>query len=192
MIKKISNLLMILLVIVFLCPQNGFAEDFKRDWLNKKVVTAFIQKVTDVTHGATTGTDIENIQDFLERHIHEDARFKSTISYAMPGFPPQNNDIKLNKDGYIKQILEGASHVQNYDVQVDIKDIKFSRKKKTATVSTHTRENAYITVPGPSREEQNVPITGTTNCTQVLKINNDNILQMYHANCTTNVNFTSL
>ena len=168
-------------------------KEYSAQKMNKAMVKDFIAYTTKITRGAVDRDDISDITDFLKAHIHNDARFKSAMEYVMPGFPAQKNTLKLDKAKYIQNIIDGAGKIGDYDVSVKVKSVKFSKNKRVATVITENTERAMIAVPGrSSNEEQRVPITGDTTCTQILKVNDDDIVQMYHAKCTTKIMFAGL
>ena len=157
--------------------------------LNKNNVTKFIEKATDITSGEARGDmSSSEIKRYLNKHIEKKARFKSLLKYHIPGMPAQETSLSLNKVNFIKSVSEGADKIDDYQTLIEIKDIKIASGGKKAIVKTESTEYANMPVP-TSTGVEDIPIEGLSTCTQILSLNKGTI-QMYSANCVTNIHFT--
>jgi hypothetical protein len=158
--------------------------------LNERVVEKFIQKTADITKGKSGEImDPAVIEKYLNDHLHEDARFKTTMTYNIPGYPSQESSLSLNKEDFINSVKEGAGTVQSYDNDIKINSITISNDEKAATVSTTSSETGTIQIGDGTGGAQDVPMIGVSNCTQILKLNKKRVLQMYNAVCKTEIQF---
>ena len=116
--------------------------------------------------------------------------FKSAIKYNVPGFPSQENSMSLDKDQFIDSVLSGQQALQDYESSIDIQSIKISRDKTKATVQTRSTENGVMPIPSESGSAEMIPVRGDSSCDQILMLEKK-IIQMYSANCTTEITFIS-
>jgi hypothetical protein len=170
-------------------PQTTYGAN-KHKKLTDDNVTAFIKETTRITKTGVDGAwSPGKIVSYLEKHIYNDAQFKTIIRYQIPGHPPQESAISLDKQGFIENIRKGAEAIDDYDTDTNILSIRLSRDKKRATVQTKSTEKATLPVPDESGRTQMVPLDGTTLCTQILRLSKKGIIQMDHAACATDVQF---
>jgi len=154
--------------------------------LNEANITKFVEETTALTNGRTGDLSRDDIQEYLTNHLHKQSRFISKITYIIPGFPPQDSVISLGKDEFMATIAEGSDAVEEYENTVEVTSIDISKDQRKATVLTHGTEQGMMEVqPG-----QSVPIIGTSNCTQILMLSKNDILQMFNAKCETSIEFT--
>ena len=156
--------------------------------LNETNITDFINKTTKLTSGNTEDLSSDKVIKYLEKHLHKNARFKTTMRYEVPGFEAQEKEMSFDKTDFIKQIRQGATAVSDYENEIEIIKIKISKDKKSATVETRSNENANLPVTDDKGINQ-VPMTGTSLCRQILKLNKKKIIQMYNVNCVTDIAF---
>lgn len=95
MAQKLSTSFLISIMAMCLAQSALAAYETKR--LSQKAVRDFLQDMSERSAGQG---DQAGIQQFLNRHLHEHARFKSMITYNMPGHPPQQSQMKLDKEGF--------------------------------------------------------------------------------------------
>lgn len=157
--------------------------------LTEDSIKEFIKTTTDISSGHTEDMDEGDIEAYLEKHLHKKARFKSSIKYNIPGFPTQQTSMSLKKHEYIDGINKGSEALSDYQNEITIEKIKISKDKKRATVQTSGVEEGTMPVALSSGQgKEFVPITGTSNCNQIIKLEDD-VIQMYSAICNTVVNF---
>lgn len=157
--------------------------------LTEDAISEFIKITTDISSGHANGMDQRDITEYLEDHLHEDARFKSTIEYNIPGFPPQKTSMTLKKKEYIGGIEKGAEALSDYQNEITIQTIKISKDGSRATVRTTGSETGTMPVALNAEDGiEYVPIEGASDCNQIIKLEDDRI-QMYSAICSTKVNF---
>lgn len=187
MIQEQSKLTAFLLSFLFLTfcafSQNAHAQR-KIDSLNNGNITFFVQDMTEITSGNDASMPQGHAIKFLERHLHPNARFKSAISYNMPGFPAQENSISLNKEQFIENIQAGSQTLEDYETSVEVRDIKISRDGRKATLNTIGYERGTM-----SASDQQFPVEGNSFCTQIVKLSDKGVIQIYHANCKTTIQF---
>lgn len=177
------------LAVFMLCGQSSdaFADD-KISKLTKKNVKAFIERTTDLTTNNSDRLSPKKVAAYLDKHIEGDARFKSLMTYNIPGMPPQKTSLTLDKKDFIKSVRDGADKIEGYENLVEIQAIKVASNGKKAFVKTQSTEYATMPVPGDNGTAEDVPVEGVSKCTQVISLNKG-IIQMFSANCTTKIHF---
>ena len=156
--------------------------------LTQNNVKAFIENTTDITTTNSRQLSAKKIQRYLDKHLDKDARFKSLMKYNIPGMPPQEASLSLDKEQFMEYVIKGAETVQDYDTLVEIKDIKIASEGKKAFVKTQNTEYATMPVPTEMGSAQDVPMEGVSECTQILLLKKGAI-KMYNANCVTDIHF---
>lgn len=183
MVRSISFIAGILLAATIGTAQ---AQDISE--LTDENIRSFIEQTTSITSGKETDMDDEQIASFLDEHLHPDAKFKSTMRYAIPGFDVQEKTMNVDKDDFIASIDESGRAMDNYESQIEISDIKISNDGKKATLKTRTLESGMMPV-SDNIEQENVPVEGMSTCTQVIVLTKNNVIQMYSATCVTDIQF---
>ncbi|MGB4058545.1 MAG: hypothetical protein WBK77_10745 [Alphaproteobacteria bacterium] len=156
--------------------------------MTEENIRDFIEKTMSIAKGGNSDIPESEIDSFLEAHIHPDARFKSKINYAVPGFDAQQTSMSIGKGDFIANVHKAESTVSNYESQIEISDIKISTDRTKATLKTRTMESGIMPV-SDNIEQENVPMEGMSTCTQMLMLSNTGDIQMFHADCTTDVQF---
>lgn len=167
-------------LLAFLMPLPAHA----LDELTEENVTAFITETTEITAGRSD-MSIEQVLEYLDRHIDKKGFFKSTMKFHMPEQPAQETTMSLDKKDFMKSIEAGSKTINDYETEIHIKSIKISKDGKKATVQTVGREQAMmpIEIDGQLAE---LPVDGISSCLQILMLN-AGVIQMYNANCTTEI-----
>lgn len=166
-------------------PSFVWADDIGQ--MTEKNVKAFIENTTEVTSGQGD-LSAEKVKDYLDKHLEEKARFKSVMKYHMPGLPVQEAELILDKEGFMESVSEGAEQIEGYETLVEIDEIKVASNGKKAFVKTKNTEYATMPVPTETGDTEDVPMEGFSECTQILSLNSG-VIQMYSANCVTNIHF---
>ena len=161
----------------------------KMNKLSETKVTAFIQDTSIMTSQQGSDRNDADVMTYLEQHIDKKARFKSSVTFIMPGMPAQTKELSLEKRDYIEHVLQGAQDVDHYNSEVEVEKVSIARNKKTASVTTTTVETGLMRVPTPDGGSQEVAIEGISKCFQILKLGKNGYIQMYSANCTTKMQF---
>ncbi len=156
--------------------------------LTEANITEFVHETTEITSGKSVDLSPEEIQDYLEKHLHKNARFKSTMKYNIPGYPAQEADIKLKKAEFIESIAKGTNSVDSYENEITIENIRISKDKTRATLKTKSFETGSMPIATEGGAEEYVPIEGASSCDQILMFKKKTI-QMYSAICVTEINF---
>lgn len=152
--------------------------------LNTENVTAFIEETTKLTGGNLGDRNMDQAIDYLDRHLHEDSRFRSEMVYVIPGHPDQESALSLDKDEFMDSLKDGAEALDSFESDIEIVDIKLSSDKRKATVFTITTESGVMSVGG-----EQVPVDGYSDCRQILMLNSNDVLQMFNAKCETEIRF---
>jgi hypothetical protein len=160
------------------------------DKLTEQNIRGFIEETTRITSGGNLESSPEEIIAYLERHLDEDAHFKTTIIYNVPGYPAQKSSLSVDKKDFIATIRQGSESVSDYSNDIKIKSIKISGDGKKSTVQTTGQETGVMPIPDENGVVQDVPIEGVSECAQIISLSKDGIIQMYNAICKTVVNFT--
>jgi DNA-binding transcriptional MerR regulator len=169
-----------------LLPSGAHAQKVRA--LSEQNVTDFINQTTDITSGRQTGMSMDEIKQYLDKHLEKKSRFRSTIRYNVPGYPSQQGAISLQKEDFIDSVEKGAKTMQNYDTTVEIKSIQISRDKTKATVQTVSTEKGTMPMPAENGQTEDVPMEGSSTCNQVIMLS-DGVIQMYSAQCVTDISF---
>lgn len=146
--------------------------------------------VLDLTQKANeiSSLDQSYLMDFYDKHLHPKAFFKSSMNYLIPGYPTQENSVSFNKEKYIESLFQSSASVDDFEAEVTIQNIKISKDKRKATLETMTSENAIMKVPQDGGIEY-VPMVGYSKCEQILMLSDHNYIQIYSANCSTQMEF---
>lgn len=152
--------------------------------LTEDNVKAFIARTSDVTNNKAEGLDGPGIQTYLQTHLHESARFKSKMTYEIPGYPAKETELALDKDEFMDTVAAGAEAVAKYSNEITVKEVKIASSGKSATVKTESTEEGLMAV-----EAEQVPILGQSTCDQIIMLSDEGIIQMFNANCTTVIRF---
>lgn len=186
-----TALFYILFTCVFLAGtginQNARAE-IKLKHLTEKNITQFIEKTTKMTSGQSLEASPEEIITYLKRHLSPKARFKSTMKYNIPGYPTQETSMSLEKKDFIESIEDGSQALSDYESEIRVRNIKISKDKTKATVQTTGTEKGIMPLSEDGVTSEDVPVEGTSNCTQIIMLE-EGVIQMYSANCTTTIHF---
>ncbi|MGB4107260.1 MAG: hypothetical protein WBK55_05640 [Alphaproteobacteria bacterium] len=173
-----------LAVCVMIAPARALAEEK----LTEDNIRAFVEKTTVITSGKESAMSGEEIAAYLDAHLHPDARFKSTMRYAIPGFDVQVKIMSVDKEDFIEGINHTASTMDNYESQIIISDIKISKDGRKATLKTKTHESGMMPVADETGKDE-VPVEGMSTCTQILMLSKEENIQMYNATCITDIQF---
>lgn len=171
-------------------PLNTALAQHETMRLTDAQITAFIEEMSEMSSGKNLDYSASDIAAFLEMHLHPEARFKSEMEYVVPGHPAQTKSMALNKAEFMDSVSAGAAALEGYENRVTIGSIKISKDKRKATVQTRGIENGSMQVADESGMIQSVPVEGLSDCQQIIMLNDDDIMQIYNANCKTTINFT--
>ena len=175
-------------VLGFLTHSSIAWADDKISALTQENVKAFIENTTDITTGNSQDLSPEKITAYLDKHIEKKARFKSVMKYHMPNLPVQQATLSLKKNDFMQSVSEGASTVEGYENLIEIQDIKIASNGKKAFVKTTSTEYATMAVPTETGGTEDVPMEGVSECTQIISLNRG-VIQMFSAQCVTDINF---
>lgn len=147
-------------------------------------ITEFINRTSDMTNQKSKELGGVDAKAYFEKHLHPNARFKSKMSYVIPGFPSKEAELALNKEEFIGSLASGSQNVDNYSNKITIKSIKIASSGKTATVDSEGTEEGMMDVQG-----EPIPMMGISQCNQILMLSSDGVIQMFNANCQTEIRF---
>lgn len=188
--KPIQIKVLSFVISMLFCALNSavvLAEDTIKT-LTEENIQTFIENTTDVTTGNSQGLSVEEMKAYLDKHLEDKARFKSIMRYNIPNMPPQEATLSLDKNGYMDSVTKGAESVEGYETLIEIDEIKVASNGKKAFVKTSNTEYATMPIPTETGDAEEVPIEGISMCTQILSLNRG-VIQMFSANCVTEINF---
>ena len=174
--------------LIFLAHSPFAWAEEKIKELSEDNVKAFIENTTDITTGNSQDLSSAKIVEYLDKHIEDQARFKSVMKYHMPDLPVQEATLSLKKDEFMQSVSEGAESVEGYENLIEINEIKIASNKKKAFVKTTSTEYATMDVPTETGYTEEVPMEGISECTQSISLNRG-VIQMFSAQCVTDINF---
>lgn len=157
--------------------------------LTEDNVRTFIERTTEITGRKDSSMTTEEVLQYLQDHLDDDGRFKSILTYKVPDYPTQKNDMSLNKDQFIQSIVDGEKTLSSYDSTVKIKRVKISSDAKAATVETSSHETGVMSLQGEEGGTEQIPIAGDSDCTQILKLSAEGVIRMFNADCKTEITF---
>lgn len=188
------TLIFLLPLTLLLSSTNIYAANYNTSKFSDKIVKNFIEETTEIISKANNTKNTDDVVPFLEDHINDDATFESKITYNMPNLPGQDQTLYLTKKDYISNIVQGVQNVDHQTSEIEVTDIDFSNNKRKATIKTQGTDEALMQMPdtsGYGGGTQTVRVSGTSECTQELILNNSDVLQINKAVCTTVINFES-
>ena len=181
----------------FLCVVSApaFAQETRHDFvrsLNENNIRAFLQEVSEISTGQRSEMLDDDVINYFNNHMSDKGLFKSKMSYDIPGFPMQENEMSLNKEEYISMVANGRYVMQDYIVDIDIQNLKIGSGAKSATFKSITTEKGKMPFPRDPKKPNDVeivPIEGVSICEQRLIVSINNFIQMAKAECNTTISF---
>lgn len=171
----------------FLLLSSGYAQAEEK--LTRNNIKEFIKETTALTSGQKKDVSNDEIAFYLENHLDPDARFKSVVTFAMPGFPAQERELSVNKEEFIEQTLSGEKALGDYKNKIRVGSIKIAKNGRRASVKTTGIETGTMAIPNAEGGSEDVPVEGVSSCDQILKLSDSGNIQMYNANCKTTIEF---
>lgn len=152
-------------------------------------VALFLEEVREVSLGKRDDMMLEDIEAYLGRHLAPKGSFRSKTRFEIPGYPVQETEMKLGRDEYIENVLQGQNLIRDYETAVEIKSIKIGNGGKSAEVETVSTDRGKMPWPDSQGEEKLVSIEGKSTCAQRLIVSFNNYIQMADAACETVIKF---
>lgn len=172
-----------LLLLLLLSAVPALAQE-RVPSLTEDNIKAFINRTTEMTNRKSADLGGAEAKSFFEKHLHPNARFKSKMVYEIPGFPAKQAELALDKGEFIESLAGGSQAIDNYSNKINIKSVKIASSGKSATVDSESMEEGVMHVEG-----QAVPMLGVSTCNQILMLSDQGVIQMFNANCTTQIRF---
>ncbi|MCD8563014.1 MAG: hypothetical protein LRY54_02965 [Alphaproteobacteria bacterium] len=166
-----------------IAPQGAQAQE-TYDQLTEDAVKSFVMQTSEITNRNAKDLGDNEAKNYFEAHLHPSARFKSKIVYVIPGYPDKEAEIALNKTEFIDSLAGGSEAVDKYSNEIKIKGVKIAASGKSANVSTESTEEGEMNVEG-----EKVPMIGVSKCDQIIMLSNEGVIQMFNANCKTEIRF---
>ena len=192
MIKARAILCMAFTVINVACGKSGTGLAQTGDFvthLTEDNIALFLEETKAVSLGKRDDMLPEDIGTYLDRHLAPKGSFHSKTKFEIPGYPEQETEMKLDRDEYISQVLEGQNLIADYETTIEIKKIKIENGGRSATVTTVSTDHGKMPWPDGQGEEKMVPIKGSSECEQRLIVSLKNYIQMADASCKTVISF---
>lgn len=179
------------LLLFVLALVSGPAHAFgKKKRLKESDVEAFIIQTASIMSGQEDTMSKKDILKYLDKHLEKNARFKSTLNYNIPGHPPQETAMSFGKKAFIENVKEGKQSINDFQSTVEIMEISITSDKKQAMIKTRSLEEGFMDVPVDEMTTEKVPFEGEALCDQIITMNKKGVIQMFSANCRTNINFS--
>jgi len=127
--------------------------------------------------------------DFLHSHVSEQAIFQ--VSFENTTMPTGNTQqqFQMDKASYINSFIQGLHYVDQYNVQIDTKNIQISQNGKTAIVEEIIIEEGVMLDPN-NVLGSGMPFISKTSCKMVYGLNKG-VVQSDKAECHTQTGETS-
>lgn len=166
------------LAAVCLLGLPAMAQEDAMKTLTPVKVRELVDKMTEKTKPGGRLNDDQVVQ-YLQAHLSDQGSFRSTLTYRIPGYDDQVQEVSISKEQFIQNVLAGRRDIRKYDSDVKVKDITISRDKRSALFQIVTREKGEM----PVEPKKYLPFVGESICEQELRITGD-IPQIYTAACT--------
>lgn len=164
------------LALILMTAPAQAREDTMRT-LTPAKIRDFIDNMTEKTKPGGRLND-GAVTDYLNAHLADDGQYNSYLTFRIPGFDDQMQEVAVDKQQFIQNILSGRSTMRAYDSSVKVTTVEVAKDKKTASITTLTREEGEMPVP----EGKYVPFSGQSECQQNI-ILNGNTPQIASASC---------
>lgn len=148
--------------------------------LTEESIQTFVDDSAALTD-QNNGMSDEDIRSFLDTHLKAEGEYKSIITYEIPGYPPQARQVALNKEDFIRNVIEGRNTLEDYEADVRLNSTEIEKDGQTAKIKTSTTETGRM----PFQDGAMVPFEGTSTCTQDLFLNPQAQIILSTANCQT-------
>lgn len=166
-----------LLVILAGAAMPAMAQEETMRTLTPVKIRAFIDKMTEKTKpGGRLGD--QDVVAYLDAHLADDGQYASYLTFRIPGFDDQTQEVFVDKEQFIRNILSGRQDIRDYDSSVKVMDVEVAKDKQTATIKTLTKEEGMM----PVEEGRYVPFEGQSECQQQIRLQG-NIPQILSASC---------
>jgi hypothetical protein len=183
------NLFYVILSVMLIFSIPAFAQHSAKK-LNNQNIENFIAALTEMASGNNLEGGTQNATSFFEKHLHPGARFKSSVEYVIPGSRSQSKNMALDKAQFIENVAAGPQAVENYENRVNVKSVKVSSDGRRATIETRGIESGMMTMPDEAGNMITIPMEGHSDCQQIIMLSDNDIMQVYNANCKTVINFS--
>lgn len=177
----------IILAVILSATFFGKAGPGMAGHLTKENVTQFVEEVTAISNGQREDMDDYDITAFFMRHIADSSQFKSEIRYSAPDTDIRSREMKMSKNSYIGNVLNGLKNMESQETRVVIDFIKIGENGKKASVQFTSFERGVLPYDNGFGEIQMVPVNGVSYCEQDIILNDRKLIQMAGANCTTDM-----
>ena len=157
--------------------------------LTEQNVIDFIKKTSKIADGHSKEMNAEQARNYLQKHVQEAARFKSTVEFHIGGYPSQETTMSMDKKQFMEAAAESAGKVSDYHAEIEILNVKIAANGKSAVVETKSKEEVIIPIPTEGGETQEMPIEGDSICSQTIMLSKQGVIQMFSAQCTTDISF---
>ncbi len=182
-----NPLLLIAFIALSFAPAAAYA---KVTALTQDNVTEFIKQTTKVADGHASEMNAQQARSYLEKHVQNDARFKSKVEFHIAGYPTQETTMSMDKKQFMQAAAESAGKVKDYHSEIQVLSVKVAANGKSAVAETKSKEEVIISVPTEDNTGmQEMPVEGDSICTQTIMLNKQGVIQMYSAQCTTDIAF---
>ena len=120
---------------------------------------------------------------FLHSHISHDATFNITVQNSSMPAEIQSNNLEMDKTDYINSFIKGLHYVDNYNINIETKNINIAENGQTAIAEEITIEEGVMLNPH-NLLDSGIPFLSKTTCQTVYTLN-DGIIQSDKASCHT-------
>lgn len=177
----------IMLAVILSATFFGEAGTGQAGKLTKDNITVFIEEVSSISTGSRGAMDDYDITTFFMRHIAKDSTFKSEIRYQAPDMETSSREVKMGRNGYISNVIQGLHKNENQETKVVIEHITIGQDKKKANVRFTSFERGVLPYDDGFGEVRMVPVNGISYCEQDIIVNENKIIQMADADCVTDM-----
>ncbi len=119
--------------------------------------------------------DARKTIDFLHSHVSEQAQFNMIFSNSFMPETAQGQSMTMNKESYIKSFIDGLHYVDNYNINIQTKNIEISENGKMAMSEEVMTEEGVMLNPHKAGDE-GVPFLSKTTCHTLYALKGDKIL----------------
>jgi len=184
-LASFNVLIAMILSVTFLSNVGG-----KMDRLTEASVRDFIVIVSDISAGKKTELDQYSITSFFMKHISPSSIFETTLRYSIPDTEDDERKIKMDKMTFISHTLQGMDTMKDRETMVKIESIDIADTGQTAAVTTTNYERGLMPIDDGSGMLSMMPVQGISYCEQKVLLNDQQIIQMGGAVCSSELSFS--
>ncbi|MBI4030902.1 MAG: hypothetical protein HY370_04445, partial [Proteobacteria bacterium] len=184
------NVFIALILSVTFLSRTGAGSASIPDRLTEPYVVRFIEEFAAITGGQRTDMDSYALADYFMDHLSKEIRFTTTLRYSIPDQPEEKRTLEMDRATFIGNVMQGQRTIDKHETKVRIEYIDIADDEKSATVLVTNYERGLMPVDDGAGNEVIMPVQGTSYCEQKLSLDENFLIRLDDAICTTDIVFS--